>query len=128
MADLKVGLKGSATVKATKDKLASAVGSGLVDVFSTPMMIALMEEAASNAVAPELESGQATVGTSLNVEHKAATPEGMEVRAEAELIGVKGKALSFIVKAYDEKELVGEGEHQRYIIDVEKFMKRAQSK
>ncbi len=128
MSELKVGLKASAEIVVTEADLASKIASGEIDVYATPKMIALMEKAASDAVAPALEAGQVTVGTSLNVTHDAATPLGMKVRAEAELVEIKGKALTFKVEAFDEKELIGKGEHHRYIVDVEKFMQRVNNK
>lgn len=100
---------------------AKAFGSGDLYVFSTPMMVALMENAAMKSA--EL-GGYATVGTSLNVKHIAATPMGHKVRAIAELIEIEGKKLVFRVTAFDEKEKIGEGVHERFIIDVEKFMKK----
>lgn len=100
---------------------ANAFGSGDLYVFSTPMMVALMENAAMKCA--EL-GGYATVGTSLNVKHIAATPMGHTVRATAELIEIEGKKLVFRVTAFDEKEKIGEGVHERFIIDVEKFMKK----
>jgi len=99
-------------------------GSGGVRVFATPMMVALMENAALNAVDPHLGEGFATVGLSLNVKHMAATPVGMKVTARAELIDIEGKKLTFRIEAYDEQEKIGEGTHERYIIELAKFLER----
>ena len=104
------------------------MGSGTLDVFATPAMIALMENTAYESVAGELEEGNGTVGTALNVKHVAATPVGMKVTCETELIKVDGRALTFSVKAYDECGLIGEGEHERFIIMNEKFQAKANAK
>lgn len=125
---LTVGLKGRAETVVTDQNTASAVGSGLVPVFATPMMVALMENAAVNAVSAALEEGQGTVGTHLDVSHDSATPIGMKVWAEAELIAADGKALSFTVSAYDEAGLIGKGTHQRFIITADRFLTKAERK
>lgn len=103
-------------------------GSGGVRVFATPMMVALMENAALNAVDTKLGEGLATVGLSLNVRHMAATPVGMKVRASAELVSIEGRKLNFRVEAFDEQEKIGEGTHERYIIELSKFLERAGKK
>jgi len=112
----------------SEDDTAVKFGSGGVRVFATPMMVALMENAALNAVDPHLGEDSATVGLSLNVKHLAATPVGMKVTAVAELIGIEGKKLTFKVEAYDEQEKIGEGIHERYIIKLSKFLERAAQK
>lgn len=91
-------------------------------------MIALMEQAAYTSVAGELEEGQGTVGTLMNVSHISATPVGMEVTAKSELVKVDGRKLVFHVEAYDERGKIGEGEHERFIIDNEKFQNKADNK
>ena len=118
---MQVGIKGEKKFTVTKDQLACNVGSGLVSVFATPMMIAAIENTAAGSVAGELEEGKTTVGTLVNVSHVAATPEGMEVRIETELteIAPNGKMLTFKVAAYDEAGLIGEGTHQRAIVAKE---------
>lgn len=126
--ELKPGLKGEARTKVSAENTANKLASGIAEVFATPMMIGLMEGAASNAVSPFLEEGFSTVGTLVNVKHLAATPPGHEVRAEAELVKVEGKRLAFKVAAYDETELIGEGTHERFIIDMGRFMQRVQKK
>ena len=107
---------------------AVSFGSGMVRVYATPMMIGLMENASLKAVDAHLPDGFATVGTHLDVKHMAATPVGMEVKAEAELIEVEGKKLKFKIVAFDEKEKIGEGFHSRYIIQVDKFIQSADEK
>ncbi len=125
---LEVGLKGRAETMVTQASTAAAVGSGMVPVFATPCMIALMEHAAVNAVQPYLEGGEGSVGTHLDVSHTAATPVGMKVWAEAELTAVEGRKLTFAVTAWDEMETIGTGVHQRFVIQTEKFLSRAGNK
>ena len=108
--------------------MARNVGSGLVKVYATAMMIALMEKAAVLSVQPYLEEGQGTVGTLVNVSHCAATPQGMKVRAESELIEIDRRRLVFKVAAYDECGLIGEGLHERFIIDNERFQSKTDAK
>ena len=120
---LQTGIKGIKEITVTQDKTAKAMGSGTLDVFATPAMIALMENTAS-----ELEPGSGTVGTALNVRHVSASPVGMKIKCETELTKVDGRALTFSVKAYDEAGLIGEGEHERFIIFEEKFQKKADEK
>lgn len=123
-----IGMKGRAETLVAPENTASAVGSGLVPVFATPMMIALMENAAVNAVSACLEEGQGTVGTRLSVSHDAATPIGMKVWAEAVLTQVEGKKLVFEVKAFDEAGPIGGGSHERFVIQTEKFLAKVQAK
>ena len=125
---LTVGSKGRAEVLVTEANTAAAVGSGLVPVFATPYMIALMENAAVNAVQTGLEPGQGTVGTRLEVTHDAATPVGMKVWAEAELTALEGKKLTFAVRAFDEAGPIGGGVHERFIITVDRFLAKAEAK
>lgn len=125
---LEIGIKGSSGCTVTLNDTAKALGSGGLDVLSTPKLIALMENAALLSVRPYLEEGSDTVGTLLNVKHLAATPVGMTVRAEAELIEIDRRRLVFSVKAWDEVELVGEGTHERFIVDMEKFTNKCNSK
>lgn len=125
---LEVGLKHTVEIEVAHKDTAAAFGSGSVTVLATPMMITLMENAALKAVADVLPEGHTTVGTHLDVAHKAATPMGMKVWAEAELIEIKGKKLIFNVKAYDEKEVVGEGTHTRYVVELEKFLAGTENK
>lgn len=125
---LETGMKGKKEIVVTKANTAKAMGSGTLDVFATPAMIALMENTAYESVAPELEEGSGTVGTALNVKHIAATPVGMKVVCESELVKVDGRALTFTVKAFDETGLIGEGEHERFIVFNEKFQAKADAK
>ena len=125
---MEIGIIGTQTITVTADKTASSLGSGVLDVFGTPFMIALMENTAYKSVQPFLEENQGTVGTLLNVRHVAATPLGMEVRCETKLIEVDRKRLVFEVKAYDACGLIGEGLHERFIVDNQKFMQKTNAK
>ena len=125
---LEAGIKGTKEIMVTNENTAKTMGSRTLDVFATPAMIALMENTAYESVASELEEGSGTVGTALNVKHVAATPVGMKVTCETELIKVDGRALTFSVKAFDEKGLIGEGEHERFIVFNEKFQAKADAK
>lgn len=125
-----IGMKGAQERTVTDDLLANKVGSGLVAVYATPMMIAGIEGTAAASVAAELDEGKTTVGMQINVSHVAATPAGMKVRFETELteIAPNGKVLTFKVEAYDEKGLIGEGTHQRAIVDKARFEAKTQAK
>ncbi len=122
------GLKGKAASMVVMENTAMRVGSGSVPVFATPMLVALMENAAINALEGKLSKGQTTVGTIVEIKHLAATPMGMVVRAEAELTAVEGARLTFRVEAYDQKEKVGEGTHQRFILEQARFMAKVEAK
>jgi predicted thioesterase len=122
------GLVGEARTVVSDANLASAFGSGAIDVFATPAMIALMEGAASRAVQSSLPSGSITVGTRVDIRHLAATPLGLEVRARAELVEIDGRRLVFKVEAFDPNEKIGEGTHERAIVDTERLLARARSK
>ena len=126
--NLKAPMHGEARTKVTGENTALKFGSGSVDVFGTPAMIALMEEASINTVDKKLPEGFVTVGIELSIKHIAATPKGMNVTASAELLEIDGKRLVFKVEAFDEVEKIGEGTHQRYIIELDKFKSRAQNK
>ena len=125
---IEIGMKGRAETVVTQDNTAQAVGSGLVPVFATPYMIALMEGAAVNAVQAQLAPDEGTVGTRLDVTHDAATPIGLKVWAEAEVTAAEGRKITFTVTAYDEAGKIGGGSHERFIIKTEKFLARAQAK
>ena len=122
------GIKNRLEIVVTEDRTAKAMGSGELPVFATPAMIALVEETCWKSVADELESGQGTVGTMLDVRHVSATPVGMKVWCESELVGIDGRKLTFSVKVFDEAGLVGEGTHERFIIDNKRFLEKAAAK
>lgn len=128
MEQLQKGVLGSAETKVTEANTAIALGSGSVEVFATPALVALMEKAARESVQSLLPEGMTTVGTLIEVKHLAATPVGMLVSAKTELIEVDGRRLVFKVEGFDSKEKIGEGMHQRFIVDVAKFVAKAQNK
>ena len=125
--EITVGMKGEAFTDVEREDTAQLVGSGSLLVYATPCMVALMEGAACEAIAP-LPEGKTSVGTELNVDHKAATPVGLEVRAEAEVTAVEGNTITFRVAAYDEAGLIGEGTHKRVIVSSERFLGKVYSK
>ena len=126
--EITVGLKGTAFTDVAREDTAREVGSGDLLVYATPCMVALMEGAACDAIAECLGENQTTVGTALNIEHISATPVGMEVRAEAEVTEVNGKAITFSVTAYDEAGEIGRGTHKRVIINSQKFLEKVYAK
>ncbi len=123
-----VHTKGHIEQTVTPDLTAARIGSGLVEVFATPMMIALVEQTCLESVLPYLDEGQGTVGTLVNVTHSAATPVGMRVWCDSELVEVDRRRLVFSVKAYDECGLIGEGRHERFVIDSAKFQAKIDAK
>ncbi len=122
------GLVGEVEMVVGEEDTARHLGSGNVNVFATPVMVRLMERAGVAAVDHLLPTGQRTVGVHLDVQHLAATPLGMTVRARAELLAVEGRQLTFKVEAFDDQEKVGEGTHRRVIIDLERFKERVERK
>ena len=125
---LKPGLSGAAEIVVGTRDTAPHVGSGKIRVLATPVMVSLMEEAALNAVEGLLPAGYQTVGTRLDITHTAATPVRMHVTARAVLTGIDGRRLTFHVSARDEKETIGEGMHERIVVNVARFDQRAQEK
>lgn len=122
------GIKGHLEQVVTPEMSAARIGSGLVEVFATPMMVALIERTCNESVLPLLESGQGTVGTLVNVAHTAATPVGMRVWCDSELVEVDRRRLVFRVAAFDECGPIGEGTHERFIIDTARFQEKALGK
>ena len=125
---LEKGIVGNLECIVTEEKTARAMGSGELAVYATPAMIALMEETAYKSVSAELEEGAGSVGTLMDVRHVAASPVGMKITYKTELTEVDGRRLVLNVEACDEKGLVGEGTHERFIIQTEKFQQKADSK
>lgn len=122
------GIKNHLERIVTPELTAARIGSGLVEVFATPMMVALIEQTCLESVLPHLDQGQGTVGTLVNVTHCAATPVGMKVWCDSQLTLVDRRRLVFSVKAYDECGLIGEGTHERFIIDSAKFQAKTDEK
>ena len=123
-----IGIKGHLEQVVTPEMSAARVGSGLVDVLATPVMISLVERTCNESVLSHLDEGQGTVGTLVNVTHTAATPIGMRVWCDSELVDVDRRRLVFHVKAYDACGLIGEGTHERFIIDTAKFTAKVKEK
>ena len=125
---LTTGIKGREEVVVSESNSAKTMGSGTLDVFATPAMIALMEQTAWRSIVPHLEEGYGSVGIRLDVTHDAPTPFGMKVWCESELVEVDGRRLVFRVDAYDEKGKIGGGLHERFVIQNEKFQAKANQK
>ena len=119
---MEIGIKNQIELKVTAEKTAKTVGSGLLEVYATPAMIALMEQTAAESVEKELEQGTTTVGIKINVEHLAATPVGMSVVCQSTLVQVDGRKLVFEIEASDECGMIGKAYHERFIVDSERFM------
>lgn len=126
--EITVGMKGEVSTLVEREDTAAEVGSGSLLVYATPCMVALMEGAACEAIAECLGEDKTSVGTELNISHLSATPVGLEVRAEAEVTAVEGKAITFSVTAYDEAGKIGEGTHKRCIVSSQRFLDKAYSK
>lgn len=125
---LKIGLVGREQTIVNLSKCASNIGSGTLEVFSTPSLAALMEAAAVNSLQNALPEGQTTVGTMLEIRHTSATPIGMTVGAQSELVEIDGKRLVFKITAYDTVGVIGTATHERMIVDGARFMKKAEAK
>lgn len=125
---MKEGIEFEKRMMVEEQYTAKEVGSGLLAVFATPSMIAMMEGCAAESVAAYLEEGQSTVGTMIQVHHLAATPIGMEVRCKSLLKEIDGRCLKFELEAYDEKGLIGKGIHERFIISSERFLEKTYQK
>ena len=123
-----IGTKGTAEAVADESRLAVTVGSGSLRVYATPMMCALMEEAACAAIEHYLEDDETTVGTYLELQHTSATPEGMAVSAEAEIIGVSGREITYTITAKDTAGVIGTCTHKRVLVGSERFMQKVSNK
>lgn len=128
MKDLKTGISGNAEIIVSDKELAVNAGSGSLEVFATPFMVALMEKSACNCLADYLENDETTVGTEISVKHVSATPNGMKVTAEAILTEINCREFVFSVKAYDETGIIGEGTHRRFLVNGTKFTQKTYSK
>lgn len=125
---LQPGIKAEKSLTVTDANIAKTMGSGTLDVFATPAMVALIEQTAYTSIESELEPGWGSVGTSLNIQHLSATPVGMTVTATTELVEVDRRRLVFHAEVYDEKGLVGKGTHERFLVENEKFQAKADAK
>lgn len=128
MKTMETGIIGQEELVVNETNTAEALGSGSLAVFATPAMIALMEKTARLSVAPFLEAGQSTVGTLVNVKHLSASPVGMKITCRTELKEIDRRRLVFHVECSDEAGIIGEGEHERFIIDEAKFMAKTEAK
>ena len=126
--EIAVGMKGEVSTLVEREDTAEAIGSGLLLVYSTPCMVALMEGAACEAIAEAIPEEKTTVGIELNISHLAATPVGMEVRAEAEVISIENNTVIFQLNAYDETGKIGEGTHKRVVISSQRFLEKVYAK
>ena len=125
---LKEGITGEAETIVSEDNTAIKMGSGTLPVFATPAMVATVEKAAWSSVAGELEEGQSTVGTAMSLSHESATPVGLEITAKTTLTAIDRRKLTFSWEAYDEAGIIGRGTHERFIVDNEKFVSKAERK
>ncbi len=123
-----IGLIGKCSDLVTNDKTALEVGSGELLVYATPCMIALMEKTAMESIRPYLEQGQGSVGIKIDVRHVSASPVGSMISCESEVVEIDRKRIVFSVKAFDGHGLIGEGIHERFIIDNNKFFEKALDK
>ena len=126
--EITVGMAGTVSTSVERDDTALEVGSGSLLVYATPCMVALMEGAACEAIADAVSDDKTTVGIELNISHLAATPVGMDVRAEAEVTAVEGNIITFSVTAYDEAGKIGEGTHKRAIVTSQRFLDKTYAK
>ncbi len=126
--EIEIGMKAEVSTLVEREDTALEVGSGSLLVYATPCMAALMEGAACEATETALPDGQTTVGIELNLQHTAATPVGMEVRAEAEVIAVEGKIISFKITSYDEAGVIGTATHKRALINTQRFLDKTYAK
>ncbi len=125
---MKIGIKGKIERYIENKDTAKVHGSGNLDVFATPAMVALIEETCWKSISDQLEANESTVGSHIDVKHLSASPVGMKVTCESELVELDRKRLVFKAKVYDERGPIGEADHERFIIDIEKFMARAERK
>lgn len=125
---LKTGIKGHQELIVTQELTAKNMGSGVMDVFATPAMLALMEKTAFTSVAEYLNEGCGSVGTKVDIEHVASSPVGMKITCDSELIEIEGRKLVFKVEAYDEKGLIGKGTHERFIVENKKFQEKTDNR
>lgn len=125
---MRIGIKGRREILVNEDNTALKLGSGSLKVFATPAMVSLIEKTCWESIDQYLDDNQTSVGTSLKITHESASPVGMKVWCESELIDIDGKKLSFSAEVFDEKGLIGRGTHERFVVDSGKFLERANKK
>ena len=125
---MKPGIKNEISLFVTQERSAAAMGSGTLEVFATPAMVALMEQTAAESVESLLEAGNTTVGTMIQVNHLAATPMGMKVTCNSELVAVEGRKLTFKLEAFDEVGLIGTANHERFVVGADRFLEKVNAK
>lgn len=128
MKEIMIGTKNTSEVTVTKELSALSAGSGELLVYATPMMVALMENSAANCIKSFLNDGETTVGTYVEVSHTSATPLGMKVTATSEVVAVNGREIEFIIEASDERGIIGNAKHKRFVVNSEKFQQKTNSK
>ena len=128
MKEIQINANNRTELIVSKDKLASSVGSGNANVFATPMMVALMENSAMKCLSDFLEDGETSVGVAISTTHIAATPFGMKVYAISTITSFEGRKVNFKIEAFDECEKIGEATHTRFVVNLEKFISKANSK
>jgi thioesterase family protein len=125
---IQIGQSAIATITVTESNIAKTMKSGSLEVFATPAMCALMEEAAQAAVQPHLEEGEGTVGISLSISHDAPSPMGSTITAKATVTAVEGRKITFNIEASDGVGIIGKGTHERFVINNEKFMTKVSAR
>lgn len=125
---LETGIKGHEEITVTNELTAKSMGSGVMDVFATPAMLALMEKTAFMSVMPHLNDGCGSVGTKVDIEHIASSPVGMKITCDSELVAIEGRKLVFKLEAYDSKGLIGKGTHERFLVENVKFQEKTNKK
>lgn len=125
---LEIGIKGHQEIIVTDELTAKNMGSGVMAVFATPAMLALMEKTAFMSVLPHLNEGCGSVGTKVDIEHIASSPVGMKITCDSELVAIEGRKLVFKLEAYDSKGLIGKGTHERFLVENVKFQEKTDKK
>jgi len=128
LADLRAGQALEASQEVTPERTASHIGSGALRVYATPAMALFVERTCRDLVEPHLEAGQTTVGVELRIRHLAPTPLGSTVRLRAEVVAVEGESIDFLARLWDEQDQVGEVEHRRRVVDLDRFLRRVEAK
>lgn len=125
---LEIGIKGHQEITVTDEMTAKNMGSGVMNVFATPAMLALMEKTAFTSVLPHLNEGCGSVGTKVDIEHIASSPVGMKITCDSELVEIEGRKLIFKLEAYDSNGIIGKGTHERFLVENTKFQEKTDKK